>query len=209
MLDINQTTEYSQLNYNALLTACKSCKKCPLHTHRTNVVVGHGPVPCHIMIIGEGPGQQEDEQAKPFVGRSGQLLSKILESVGIDREKETYITNTVKCRPPKNRTPLPTEIETCKPYLIRQIQLIQPRIIILLGSPSLKTVLEEQLAITKVRGQWYSTPVHYMKAPLYIMPMFHPSYLLRNQSKEKGKPKWLTWQDAKEVKTALDFYKTI
>ena len=206
MLDINQKTEFYNINYDSLQSICKSCTKCALHKERKNVVVGHGPVPCNVMIIGEGPGQQEDEQAIPFIGRSGQLLTKILESAGINRNNETFITNTVKCRPPKNRTPLSSEIKACKPYLVRQIQLVQPRIIILLGSPSLKTILEEQLAISKVRGKWYTTRVNYMKEPLQIMPMFHPSYLLRNPSKEKGKPVWLTSQDAKTVKTKLDMY---
>jgi len=160
------------------------------------------------MVIGEGPGEQEDLSGLPFVGKAGQLLTKIFESVGIDREKDAYIANTVKCRPPQNRTPLPTEIEACKPYLIRQIQLVKPRILILLGSPSLKTILEEPLAITQVRGKWFQGKVEYMDEPLYIMPLFHPSYLLRNASRDKGSPKWLTWQDMQEVKAALDFYTT-
>ena len=206
MLDFNAKSEFSEMDYASLATECRSCTRCELSQTRTNVVVGHGPVPCHVMIIGEGPGEQEDLQGKPFVGKAGQLLTKILESAGIDRETQVYITNTVKCRPPQNRTPLLSEMEACKPYLLRQIQLVQPKILILLGAPSLKTVLEEQLSISKVRGQWYQATVDYMPDPLYIMPMFHPSYLLRQQSKEKGSPKWLTWQDVQEVKSALEFY---
>jgi DNA polymerase len=158
------------------------------------------------MIIGEGPGENEDLEGKPFVGKAGQLLTKILESVGINREDDAYIANTVKCRPPENRTPLTSEIDACKEYLIRQIQLVQPKILILLGNPSLKTILGETYTITKSRGSWFKTSVNYMDEELYIMPMFHPSYLLRNASKEKGSPKWLTWKDAQEVKAALEFY---
>lgn len=207
MLDINQKTPFDDLSLEAFKKTVLSCTACELCEQRTNVVFGHGPIPCDLMIIGEGPGEQEDQQGKPFVGRAGQLLTKILESVGINREEEAFIANTVKCRPPNNRTPLPTEIETCKPFLIRQIQIIKPKVLVLLGAPALKTILEEKLTITKVRGNWYQAQVNYMSDPLYIMPIFHPSYLLRNASKEKGKPKWITWQDMKEVKEALSFYK--
>jgi DNA polymerase len=155
------------------------------------------------MIIGEGPGAQEDEQGLPFVGKAGQLLTKILESVDINRETDVYIANTVKCRPPNNRDPLPAEVNACQDYLIRQIQVIQPRILLLLGAPSLKNVLGPDHKISKVRGQWFKANVEYMDEPLYIMPLFHPAYLLRNQSRNEGSPKWLTWQDMKEVKAAL------
>jgi uracil-DNA glycosylase len=206
MINFNEETIYKDSNYNDLYNTRRACEACDLKNERTQVVVGHGNVPSKIMIIGEGPGAQEDEEGKPFIGRAGKLLTEILQSVGIDREKHVYITNTVKCRPPKNRTPLPTEIEACKPYLIRQIQLIKPRILLCLGAPSLKTILEETKTISKVRGKWYKVEVGYMSSPLYVMPLFHPSYLLRNQSKEKGSPKWLMWQDIKEVKAAFDYY---
>jgi DNA polymerase len=205
MIDFNQKTVYDDLQFDALTETCRACTKCPLAETRTQVVVGSGPVPCNFMIIGEGPGEQEDLNGVPFIGRAGQLLTKILESAGIQRDTEVYITNTVKCRPPENRTPLTSEIEACKPYLIRQIQLVQPRVLVLLGAPSLKTILEEMAPISKVRGQWYKATVDYMAEPLYIMSMFHPSFLLRHASREKGSPKWLTWEDIREVKTALDF----
>ncbi len=207
MIDFNQKTEFDALDYPTLFMACQSCQRCGLAEVRTNVVVGSGPVPCDLMMIGEGPGEQEDLKGIPFVGKAGQLLTKILESANIDRETSVYIANTVKCRPPQNRTPLPTEIEACKPYLIRQIQLVKPKILVLLGSPALKTILEESLPITKVRGEWYTADVDYMDQPLYIMTLFHPSYLLRQQSREKGSPKWLTWKDMLEVASALSFYK--
>jgi len=207
MLDLNQKTNFESLTLEAFKDTVRSCEQCDLCQNRTNVVFGSGPIPCNLMIIGEGPGEQEDIQGEPFVGRAGKLLTSILESVGIQRDSDVFIANTVKCRPPNNRTPEQAEIEACKPYLIRQIQLVQPKILLLLGTPSLKTILEESLTITKVRGTWYKATVNYMDEPLYIMPLFHPSYLLRNSSKEKGKPKWLTWQDMKEVASALKFYK--
>lgn len=207
MINFDDITPYNDLDYSQLFQACQTCTGCGLHAGRTKVVVGHGPVPCNLMIIGEGPGEQEDLQGVPFVGRAGQMLTKILESVGINRDTDAYIANTVKCRPPQNRTPFAEEMAACKPYLIRQIQLVQPKVMILLGSPALKTILEEMGPIGHARGNWYQATVNYMESPLYIMPMFHPSYLLRSHSKEKGSPKWLTWQDAQEVKQALEFYR--
>tara|TARA_A100001015_G_scaffold233068_1_gene264081 strand:- start:126 stop:749 length:624 start_codon:yes stop_codon:yes gene_type:complete len=206
MLDINLKTPYETLSQESFISKVKNCTSCALHKTRTNVVFGHGPIPCNAMIIGEGPGEQEDLSGKPFVGKSGNLLTKILDSVGINREKDLFIANTVKCRPPGNRTPFQEEITSCKGYLIRQIQLVQPKILILLGAPALKTILEEKLSISKVRGNWYKISVNYMTDPLYIMPIFHPSYLLRNASREVNSPKWHTWQDFKQVKAALDFY---
>lgn len=206
MIDFNTQTAHQSLDFDSLKTLCLSCENCRLSEQRTNVVFGSGRPDSDVMIIGEGPGANEDEQGVPFIGRAGQLLTKILESVGIDRDEDVFITNIVKCRPPKNRAPHLDEVEQCKGYLIRQIQLIKPKVIILLGAPALKTVLEEPLAISKVRGQWYQAEVAYMDEPLYIMPMFHPSYLLRHERKEKGSPKWLTWQDIREVKVAVNFY---
>lgn len=206
MLDVSQATSFDSFSAEALKKECSDCKRCGLHQGRTQAVFGVGPIPCPLMIIGEAPGANEDEQGVPFIGRAGQLLTKILDSVGIDRNKQVFITNTVKCRPPDNRTPHPTEIEACKGFLIRQINLVQPRVLILLGTPSLKTILEEKLPISQVRGKWFHMAVPYMEDPLYVMPMFHPSYLLRHDNKEKGSPKWLTWQDAQEVKAAISFY---
>jgi len=161
------------------------------------------------MVIGEGIGEEEDQSGKPFVGISGELLGKIFKSVGINRETDAYITNTVKCRPPEDRSPLPTEIDACKPYLLRQIQLVKPKVLILLGTPALKSILEEKMPITQVRGQWYTTKVEYMEEDLYIMPLFHPSYLRRHQNREEGSPKWVTWKDMQEVVSALSYYKAL
>ncbi len=206
MIELNAATPFDTMAFDDFKNTVLSCTSCDLCKTRTQVVFGHGPIPCNIMIIGEGPGEQEDLQGKPFIGRAGQLLTKILESAGIQRETDVFIANTVKCRPPENRTPLANEISACKPYLIRQIQLVKPKILLLLGSPALKTILEETLPISKVRGTWYTADVDYMKEPLYIMPLFHPSYLLRNASRKEGSPKWLTWKDINEVKSALLYY---
>ena len=205
MIDFNKETQFDDLNHDDLKAHADACTSCGLCEERTNVVFSSGNTNANLMLIGEGPGQQEDEQGIPFVGRAGQLLTKILESVEINRD-DIYIANTVKCRPPKNRTPLPAEMDACRDYLIRQIQIVQPKIICMLGSVAIKSVLGPTDPITKIRGKWMTKPVNYMDDDLYLMPIFHPSYLLRNASKEKGAPKWLTWQDMKEVKAALSFY---
>lgn len=179
---------------DALREAACNCQKCPLAPTRTNVVVERGDRSAKILIIGEAPGEQEDLSGFPFVGKSGQLLDKILESVGFDTNKDIYVCNTVKCRPPNNRVPTEIETTTCKPYLLEQIRLVDPKIILLTGATSLKSILGEKLAISKVRGQWYEWEGR------LVMPIFHPSYLLRNQSREQGSPKWLTWQDVKAIK---------
>lgn len=178
---------------------CNHCYKCDLSKTRNNVVFGEGVFSSKIMLIGEGPGQQEDETGRPFVGKAGQLLDKILESQDISREKNIYICNIVKCRPPENRVPTNEEITACKVYLDAQIQLMRPKIIILCGSTAVKTMLGIKSGITKIRGQWFDGTFG-----AKMMPFLHPSYLLRNQSKEVGSPKWLTWQDVEEIKKVLD-----
>jgi DNA polymerase len=179
---------------DALHEAACNCQKCPLAPTRTNVVVERGDRKAKILIIGEAPGEQEDLSGLPFVGKSGQLLDKILESVGFDTTKDVYICNTVKCRPPNNRVPTEAEMATCKPYLLEQIRLIDPKIILLTGATSLKSIMGEKRGISKIRGQWLEWEGR------LVMPIFHPSYLLRNQSREQGSPKWLTWQDVKAIK---------
>ncbi len=205
MIDFNKETEFKNFNHEMLHERANECKNCELHQNRTHVVFHSGHPRADLMLIGEGPGQQEDEEGIPFVGRSGQLLTKILESVDIHRD-DIYIANTVKCRPPQNRTPSPAEMAACGDFLIRQIQLVEPKIICLVGSAAVKAILGKTDSITKIRGQWITAPVDYMNDELYLMPIFHPAYLLRNASKEKGAPKWLTWHDMKEVKAALSFY---
>ncbi len=152
------------------------------------------------MAIGEGPGEKEDLEGRPFIGRSGKLLTELFDSAGLNRDTDLFISNIVKCRPPNNRDPKPTEISACSTILKQQIQCIKPKIILLIGSPSMKTMLGPNHKITQVRGQWFTEPVDYMKDMVYIMPILHPSYLLRHASNEVGKPKWQTKQDLLEVK---------
>jgi DNA polymerase len=177
---------------------CDRCQRCGLAAGRTNAVVGAGNLQAPIMIVGEGPGQTEDETGLPFVGRSGELLDKILASVNLVREKDVYICNIVKCRPPDNRVPTMEEAEACKGYLLEQIRLISPKIILLTGATAMRGLVGIKDGITKVRGQWIE------KDGRFYMPIFHPAYLLRNPSREKGKPKWLMWQDIQAVRAKLD-----
>lgn len=150
------------------------------------------------MLIGEGPGEVEDQNGRPFVGPAGQKLDEVLASVGIMRE-EVYITNVVKCRPPGNREPLSEEMERCYPYLEAQIALINPQIILSLGNVSTRVLLDTNAGITMLRGQFKR-----WRGDIEIFPIFHPSYLLRYQSREKGSPKYLTWIDIQKVKERLD-----
>jgi len=181
-----------------LKNACIKCTSCDLSKTRTNVVVGKGNEAAHIVIIGEGPGEQEDITGLPFVGRAGKMLDTALASVDIDPLEDCYITNIVKCRPPNNRKPNSNESEACMPWLNEQIDLLSPKIIILAGSTAVQSFLGIKEPISKLRGQWIE------KDNIKYMPIFHPSYLLRNPSKDKGKPKWLTWQDLKKVKKELN-----
>ncbi len=178
---------------------CLSCQKCALHSTRTNIVFADG-VPNHkLVLIGEAPGYWEDQKAKPFVGKAGQLLDRIFASVGLSREKDVYICNTLKCRPPDNRNPLPEEKAACREYLDAQLEILQPKIILLCGGVALNSMLPQYSGITKVRGKWFDGPYGSK-----MMPIFHPSYLLRNDSREKGSPKWLMWQDIQEIKRQYD-----
>ena len=189
-----EETEPAFADYAALETAARQCAKCPLRGGCTQVVVGQGPVRTPIMLIGEGPGQDEDLQGIPFVGRAGQLLNKILEAAEIPREA-VLITNVVKCRPPQNRLPLPDEVRACRSYLEQQIQLVRPKIIVCLGSLATQTVIDPKARITKARGQWF------VRDGIRIMATFHPAALLRNPNYKRP-----TWEDFKMIR---DAYKEI
>jgi len=181
---------------------CLSCHKCRLGETRNNIVFSDGVPNPRLMLIGEAPGFYEDKEGKPFVGKAGQLLDKIFESVGLTRKRDVYICNTVKCRPPENRNPELDEKEACQEYLQAQIDIIQPKIILLCGNVAVQSILGNVGGITKIRGKWFegNEKVHGAK----LMPIFHPSYLLRNDSREKGSPKWLMWQDIQEIKREYD-----
>ncbi len=178
---------------------CLNCQKCSLAKSRTNVVFSGGTANSKLVLIGEAPGYWEDQKGEPFVGKAGQLLDKIFECVGLSRKKDVYICNTIKCRPPENRDPLPEEKTACREYLDAQLEILKPKIILLCGRVALNSFLENSGGITKVRGKWFDGPYGSK-----MMPIFHPSYLLRNDSREKGSPKWLMWQDIKEIKKAYD-----
>ena len=180
---------------------CLVCTACKLAPTRTNVVFGEGDNDAKLMIIGEGPGEEEDKTGRPFVGRAGQLLDQILAAAGIARES-VFIGNMVKCRPPGNRNPEPDEIASCEHWLLDQIRLIRPQIIVTLGNVPTQWALETKNGITKTRGVWGEFKK--LGAPIPVLPLFHPAYLLRNPVRTPGGPKWLTWQDIKTVKARLD-----
>lgn len=164
-----------------------------------NIVVFRGSPTAKLMVIGEAPGATEDELKKPFVGRAGQLLDQILQSVQFDVTRDVYVSNVVRRRPPGNRNPLAGEIAFFLPWLLKEIELVDPHVILLAGSFPMKALLEdEKRGITKVRGQWFEKQIGGRQR--LCMPIFHPSYLLRNQSRAVGGPKWLTWQDIQDVR---------
>lgn len=178
---------------------CLKCTKCALSKTRHNVVFSDGVANRNLVLVGEAPGYYEDKTGVPFVGKAGQLLDKIFECVGLSRKKDVYIMNTIKCRPPDNRDPLPSEKEACREYMDAQLEILKPKIILICGNVALKSLLDTGFGITKARGKWFDGPYGSK-----MMPIYHPSYLLRNDSREKGSPKWQMWQDIKEVKRMYD-----
>ena len=181
-------------NWEELEDSIKDCSKCKLCTTRTNIVFGVGNKDADIMMIGEGPGADEDKQGIPFVGRAGQLMNKAFEGIGINRE-EIYIANIVKCRPPQNRVPEQDEAEACLDYLRNQVVLVNPKIVVLLGSTALKNILGKEYGITASRGKWIE------KKGILYMPTWHPAALLRDENK-----KIEFWKDLKLV---VEKYKEI
>jgi DNA polymerase len=176
-----------------------SCIECGLCKSRTHVVFARGNPEAKLMLIGDAPGNNDDSSGKPFTGRAGHLLDKILESVNIDLEKDIYLCNIVKCQPPQNRLPARDEIKSCRPYIDAQLEFVKPKLILLAGSTAMQAILQVKEPISRVRGKWFN-----FENGAKVMAVFHPSYLLRNDSKEVGSPKWLMWQDIKAVRLALD-----
>jgi DNA polymerase len=170
---------------------CFKCRKCRLSETRTNVVFGEGNEDADIMFVGEGPGYYEDVQGRPFVGKAGQLLDKMIEAINYKRS-DVYIANVVKCRPPENRNPMEDECNECLDYLRWQVKLINPKIIVCLGAVAAKNLIDTNLTISKQRG------IFVKKGNIYFMPTFHPSYLLRNEAAKKD-----AWKDLLEVKSKL------
>jgi len=173
--------------WEALRAEALACRKCGLCETRTTVVFGEGHPRAELLFVGEAPGHDEDLQARPFVGRAGQLLTQMIEAMGLKRE-EVYIANVLKCRPPENRAPAPDEVEKCEPYLRRQIALIRPKIICALGNHALRALTGYTGGISKVRGR----PMELLQGT--VVPTFHPAYLLRNPPAKKD-----AWEDLKAI----------
>ncbi len=168
------------------------CRRCNLCEGRTNIAHSTGNQKADLMFIGEAPGADEDAQGKPFVGRAGQLLTKIIEAIGIKRE-DVFIGNINRCRPPQNRQPVPDEVAQCKPFLLREIAIVRPKVIVVLGNTACQNLLETKVGITKLRGNFLD---YY---GVKVMPTFHPAYLLRDPSKKRE-----TWEDMKKVRDYLN-----
>jgi uracil-DNA glycosylase len=189
-------TSYSQIKpgkliekqFNQLAMKVHTCTRCELHQQRNQAVFGTGNPFAELMVIGEGPGEEEDKQGLPFVGKSGQLLDKILGAAGFSREENVFIANIVKCRPPGNRPPTPEERASCLPFLLLQIEFIQPSIILLLGSTALQGLVDPTGKISQARGNWIEWN------DFLVMPTYHPSALLRDPELKKD-----VWADMKLV----------
>ena len=182
----------AMLNWDELQQQCMSCRKCPLCQERTNVVFGVGPKNAEVLFIGEGPGENEDLQGEPFVGRAGKLLDEMLEIIDLSRTKNVYIANMVKCRPPKNRDPLNTEQDACIDWLRNQVALLQPKIIVCLGRISAMRIIKEDFKITQEHGRWFE------KNGTLMIALYHPAALLRDP---RRKPE--TFDDLKTLQAKI------
>lgn len=177
------------------------CKKCQLFKTRTKIVFGEGNPQADLMIIGEGPGADEDVSGRPFVGRAGKLLTKMIVAMGLSREK-VFIANMVKCRPPGNRNPAPEELQACWGFLVQQLQIIRPKIIVTLGNPATQNLLQTKVGITKLRGNFQVLPdLAPGLAGIPVMPTYHPSFVLRNYN---AKTRGLVWSDLQQVMQFLN-----
>jgi DNA polymerase len=182
----------AMLNWEALEQTCKNCQKCALADTRHNVVFGVGPRNAKVLCIGEGPGENEDLQGEPFVGRGGKLLDEMLELIDLDRKTNVYIANIVKCRPPQNRDPLNTEQDACIGYLRNQVALLRPKIIVCLGRIAATRLIREDLKITKEHGQWVE------KAGVWMTALYHPAAILRDPRKRPD-----TFVDLKDLQAKI------
>ncbi len=192
-----------QTQLEELKKTCLDCKNCELGLTRNNVVFSDGnPETAKAILIGEAPGENEDLTGTPFVGRAGKLLNEFLEKAGINREKDLYIINTVKCRPPKNRVPTDEEKNKCANYLYKQIKIVNPKILIFCGATALQSFYKDKIQISKIRGRWLEVDVDGDKYK--SIAIFHPSYLLRNHSLEKGKPRTLMLEDLELISKEIN-----
>ena len=217
----------------SLAGECGACRRCGLAATRQQVVVGRGNPNARLLLVGEAPGAEEEACGQPFVGRSGRLLEAMLAAAGLDSKRDLYIANVIKCRPPGNRKPSRTEIEACRPWLERQIALVRPQLVLLVGATALEALLGIKGGITQLRGQWLHleasqgpdqpapsqaaqrqrqrtpsprSPIRWPEqgeGGIALMPLLHPSYLLRNPSEAEGSPRWLTRADLVAVRQRL------
>ena len=215
----------------SLAGECGACRRCGLAASRQQVVVGRGNPNARLLLVGEAPGAEEEACGQPFVGRSGRLLEAMLAAAGLSSERDLYIANVIKCRPPGNRKPSRTEIEACRPWLERQIAMVRPQLVLLVGATALEALLGIRGGITRLRGQWLhledsqgpdqpslhqavqgkraQSPRSPLRWPeqgeggIALMPLLHPSYLLRNPSEAEGSPRWLTRADLVAVRQRL------
>lgn len=194
---IKQLFSYPNENYQNLKTEALKCSRCQLRQDANRVVMGEGNINNKIMLIGEGPGANEDRLGRPFVGRAGKLIDKIFAAVNLKRE-DLYITNIIKCRPPGNRVPHQNEFEACVSILMAEIKLIQPKVIVTLGSTATKYLIDPEDSITNIRGKWFQ------RGDIFFLPTFHPAYLLRNENMKK-----YSWYDFKLIKKASDRIKEL
>ena len=180
-----------RVSWSSLLAEVRDCEKCGLCRGRLNTVPGEGDPAADLMFIGEGPGAEEDRLGRPFVGRSGELLTRMIHAIGLERA-EVYICNVVKCRPPGNRNPDPVEAEACLPYLRAQVALVRPKVIALLGRVACQYTLREHISITRDHGRWFE------RKGVWMMPTFHPAALLRDPAKKRD-----AWEDFQKLRDKL------
>ena len=185
--DHRPSSRSSPLTLEGVRNEMGDCRRCKLNKTRRTLVFGEGNPKAQLMFVGEGPGYDEDVQGRPFVGRAGQLLTKIIQSIGLQRE-DVYIANIVKCRPPQNRNPETDEIEACHPFVLKQIEAIQPRIICALGTFAAQTLLKTNEKITALRGRVFDL------GGVKVIPTYHPAFLLRNPEKKRA-----VWEDMKRI----------
>lgn len=178
----------------------RGCTKCQLSKSRTQTVFGEGSPDADLVFVGEAPGQEEDRTGRPFVGRAGQLLEKMITAMGLSRS-DVFICNIIKCRPPNNRAPAVEEVDACWDYLVRQLQIIRPKVIVTLGNPATQTLLDTRTGITRLRGQWQKLPLtDEGLTGINVMPTYHPAYLLRQYTVENRRK---VWEDLRKVMDAL------
>ncbi|HVE57427.1 MAG TPA: uracil-DNA glycosylase [Pyrinomonadaceae bacterium] len=193
--DITQTLPDAGETIEEIRADIGNCTRCPLHEGRTKIVHTTGNFKADLMFVGEAPGADEDAKGEPFVGRAGQLLNKIIEAISMKRE-DVVIGNINRCRPPGNRTPTLPEAHTCRPFLLREIAVIRPKVIVVMGNTACQNLLDTKVGITKIRGEFQD---YY---GVKVMPTFHPAYLLRDPSKKRE-----TWEDMKKVRDYLNTMK--